>query len=228
MNNAPEKHQKLKLERVHILARDDDTRILQYQSRDTSINVTHIVPYGSIPWTPEAGSRRVSFLKAHVITVADKEGYHNYHIDPKYKSENLDACSKFQSTLRERDLCEAFDAIEITEAGTIVARRQVIRLWQRRRLNELAIATLSFFPSSLEGKKHREFDLAEYSATAKFHSPLFKRQNESDTVELSPRRGTKALRVKFGSATGACRFPAVADLRDGVTDAAALFRSSTF
>lgn len=208
MNNAPEKHQKLKLEKVHILARDDDTRILQYQNCDRSIEVTHIVPYGSIPWTTNSESRRVSFLKAHVITVSDKEGYHNYHIDPKYKFESLDACRNFQSTLRERDLCDAFDAIEITEASTIIARRQVIRFWQRKRPNELAIATMTFFPSSLESKKHREIDLAEYRATTKFHTPLLKRQSESDTVDVGPsvsaRRGTKAVRVKFGSVTGAC------------------------
>ncbi|CAN8099215.1 unnamed protein product [Discula destructiva] len=210
LNNAPEKHRELKLERVHILARDDDTRILQYQSRDASINVTHIVPYGSIPWTPEKDSRRVSFLKAHVITVSDQEGYHNYHIDPKYKFESLDACRKFQSTLRERDLCEAFDAVEITEASTIVARRQVIRLWQRRRLNEMTIATMTFFPSSIEGRKHREINLADYSATIKSHSPMFRRQNESDAVDLLPsmtaRRSTKKIRVKFESTTAEAQF----------------------
>lgn len=151
----------------------------------------------------------MSFLKAHVITVSDKEGYHNYHIDPKYKFENLDACREFQSTLRERDLFEAFDAIEISEARTIVARRQVIRLWQRNRKNELAIATMTFFLSSFESKKHREVDLADYSATTKCYTPIFKRQSESDTIELVPsvsaRNGTKVVRVKFGSAKGACQ-----------------------
>lgn len=149
----------------------------------------------------------MSFLKAHVITVSDKEGYHNYHIDPKYKFDDLDACRKFQSTLRERDLCGAFDAIEITEASTIVARRQVVRLWQRRRQNELTIVTMTFFPSSIESRRHREINLAEYSATTRFHVPMFKRPSESETVDIVPSvsapRGTKTVRIKFGSAKGA-------------------------
>lgn len=89
MDNAPEKHQRLELERVHILAHDNDTRILQYQSRDTTVNVTHIIPYGSIPYTIHKNSRRVSFLRAHAITVSDKEGYHNYHIDLRYKFKDV-------------------------------------------------------------------------------------------------------------------------------------------
>lgn len=151
----------------------------------------------------------MSFLRAHVITVSDEEGYHNYHIDPKYKFEDLDACRSFQSTLRERDLCEAFDAIEITEASTVIARRQVIRLWQRRRQNELSIATMSFFPSSTGTRKHREIDLADYRAVTKVHTPMFKRQGEFVMVDVVPsvsaRRHTKVVRIKFGSAQGACQ-----------------------
>lgn len=89
MNDAPEKHRRLELERVHIMAHDNDTRILKYQSLDTSINVTHIIPYGSIPYTLHKNSRRVSFLKAHAVTVSDREGYHNYHIDLKYKFKDV-------------------------------------------------------------------------------------------------------------------------------------------
>jgi hypothetical protein len=39
---APEIHRKLELERVHVMARDDQTRILLYQSRDMKIQLTHI------------------------------------------------------------------------------------------------------------------------------------------------------------------------------------------
>lgn len=191
------------------MARDDDTRILQYQNRDETIHVTHIVPYGSIPWTPDKDARRVSFLKAHAVTVLDSEGYHNYHVDPKYKFEDLDSCAKFQSTLRERELCGAFDAVEIAESGTIIARRQVIRLWKKRRPNQEAIATMTLFQSSIEGQGHKEVELVDYMAGAVFHVQMFRRQNESDTLDIvpsispvAPRRGVRILRVKFGSIQG--------------------------
>lgn len=207
--SAPEKHRELKLERVHILARDDDTRILQYQSRDASVNVTHIVPYGSIPWTSRRSPRRVSFLQEHVVTVSDAAGYHVYHIDPNYKFDSMPACTRFQSTLRERTLCKAFEAVEITEGNTVWARRQMIKFWQRKRRNELTVVTMTYYPNSLERSKHREVDLVEYSATVKNYSPLFRRQTESATVDIVPsgsaRRVVKALRVKFESATGTYR-----------------------
>lgn len=89
-----------------------------------------------------------------------------------------------------------------------MARRQVLRLWQRKRPNELTIATMTFYPSSGDGRKHRELDLSEYVARVKFHSPILRRQRESDTVDIVPsvsaERGTKLVRVKFASVRGTC------------------------
>lgn len=193
------------------MAKDDDTRILQYQNHGNTIQVTHIIPYGSIPWTLNKSDKRVSFRRPHAITVVDSEGYHNYHVDPKYEFRHQTASDRFQSVLRERDLCGTFLAIEIKEAGNRVATRQVIRLWQRRRPETSStIATMTFLMSSAGNSEHREITLADYGGSAMFHNRSTGRRKESDTLDIVPRlsstgksqRRMGILQVKFESLQG--------------------------
>lgn len=211
LSNAPPMHQEIELERVYIMAKDDDTRILQYQNHDNTIKVKHIIPYGSIPWTLDKSNKPISFRRQHAITVVDKEGYNNYYVDPKYKFRNQTDSNKFQTTLRERKICGTFLAIEIKEAGNRLATRQVIRLWQREQTdNPSTIATMTFLMSSAGNSNHREITLADYGGSAMFHNRAGGRKKESDTLDVVPRvsstgksqRRMGVLQIKFESIQG--------------------------
>lgn len=205
---VPEQHRRLKLDRVHIMARDDQSRILQYQNHDASIHVTHIIPYGSIPWTEEKDSKRVSFLTAHVITVVDSEGYHLYHIDPRYKFKELETCREFQSTLRERKLLDAFMSVEIRQAGTITSRRQVIRFWRREFSERRPTVTMTYLETSIrDGQKHKEFDLGKFIQDPKFVIPRIPWiGGRSETLEVSSVVLPMSLRIKFEKIADATEF----------------------
>ncbi|RSM01811.1 hypothetical protein CEP52_008321 [Fusarium oligoseptatum] len=193
LESAPPQHRKIRLERLHIMARDDESRILQYQDHDATIHVTHIVPFGSIPWTPELSSKRVSFLKDHLITVVDGEGYHLYRLHPKYKFHDQDACEKFQSTLRERDFCGAYEPVEIkmgSRSLRTVARRQLIR----------------------QTGCHEELNLADFEPInmlprRRSLSGFGKKPAESGLVELYPYNpNSKRLNIKFETSEEATDF----------------------
>ncbi|KAM5383398.1 hypothetical protein ACJZ2D_002091 [Fusarium nematophilum] len=214
LESAPKQHRKLKLESLHIMARDDESRILQYRNKNigATIHVTHIVPYGSIPWTPDKTSKRVSFLKNHLITVVDPEGYHLYRLDPKYKFEDQEACEKFQSVLRERELSGAFEAVEIKMGKQIVARRQMIRFWHRAGDNGATINTLTFYISSVgRPGDHEELDLAGFEHTATILRPrrLSLGKTESNSVDLRPSNpNSRRLHIKFDTSEEAGKFKA--------------------
>ncbi|KAF5988998.1 hypothetical protein FBULB1_1153 [Fusarium bulbicola] len=209
LESAPPQHRRLRLRRLHIMARDDESRILQYQNDDCTIHVTHVVPYGSIPWTRNKSSKRVSFLKKHLVTVVDSEGYHIYRLDPKYKFEAREACDKFQSTLRERELCGAFEAVEIKVDGRIVARRQMLRFWHRVERDGTTTNTFTYYISSGSyAGEHDEVDLAELQSSVTI--PRIRRLSwdvgrrvESNSVELMPSmRGLRQFHIKFETDQG--------------------------
>ncbi|KAJ4234497.1 hypothetical protein NW759_001489 [Fusarium solani] len=217
LESAPPQHRKIRLERLHIMARDDESRILQYQDHDATINVTHIVPFGSIPWTPELSSKRVSFLKDHLITVVDGEGYHLYRLHPKYKFHDQDACEKFQSTLRERDFCGAYEPVEIKMGNRslrTVARRQLIRFWHRSgQQNVPTTNTMTFYKSSgSQTGCHEELNLADYEPInmlprRRSLSGFGKKPAESSLVELYPYNpNSKRLNIKFETSEEAVEF----------------------
>ncbi|RKK96835.1 hypothetical protein BFJ68_g14256 [Fusarium oxysporum] len=190
--------------RLHIMARDDESRILQYQNDDCTIHVTHVVPYGSIPWTRNKSSKRVSFLKKHLVTVVDSEGYHIYRLDPKYKFDDREACDRFQSTLREREVCGAFEAVEIKVDGRIVARRQMLRFWRRVERNGTTTNTITYYISSgTSAGEHDEINLAELQSSVTV--PRIRRLSwdigrrvESNSVDLMPSlRGSRQFHIKF-------------------------------
>ncbi|KAF5656057.1 hypothetical protein FCIRC_13802 [Fusarium circinatum] len=221
LESAPQQHRRLRLRRLHVMARDDESRILQYQNDDCTIHVTHVgtvvhvppredsqltssVPYGSIPWTRNKASKRVSFLKKHLVTVVDSEGYHIYRLDPKYKFEDRGACDKFQSTLRERELCGAFEAVEIKVDGRIVARRQMLRFWHRVERDGATTNTFTYYISSgTSAGEHDEVNLTELQSSVTI--PRIRRLSwdigkrvESNSVDLMPSpRGSRQFHLKF-------------------------------
>ncbi|KAF4475861.1 hypothetical protein FAGAP_12544 [Fusarium agapanthi] len=221
LESAPQQHRRLHLRRLHVMARDDESRILQYQNDDCTIHVTHVgtvvhvppredyqltcsVPYGSIPWTRNKSSKRVSFLKKHLVTVVDSEGYHIYRLDPKYKFEYRGACDQFQSTLRERELCGAFEAVEVKVDGRIVARRQILRFWYRVERDGTTTNTFTYYISSgTSAGEHDEVNLTELQSSVTI--PRIRRLSwdigrrvESNSVDLMPSiRGSRQFHVKF-------------------------------
>ncbi|KAF5720988.1 hypothetical protein FMUND_3891 [Fusarium mundagurra] len=211
LESAPQQHRRLRLRRLHIMARDDESRILQYQNDDCTIHVTHVVPYGSIPWTRNKSSKRVSFLKKHLVTVVDSEGYHMYRLDPKYKFEDRKACDKFLLTLRERELHGAFEAVEIKVDGRIVARRQMLRFWRRVEPDGTATNTFTYYISSgTSAGEHDEVNLAELQSSVTV--PRIRRLSwdigrrvESNSVDLMPSpRGSRQFHIKFETDQGQC------------------------
>ncbi|KAF5554173.1 hypothetical protein FMEXI_2159 [Fusarium mexicanum] len=209
LESAPPQHRRLRLRRLHIMARDDESRILQYQNDDCTIHVTHVVPYGSIPWTRNKSSKRVSFLKKHLVTVVDSEGYHIYRLDPKYKFEDRGACDKFQSTLRERELCGAFEAVEVKVDGRIVARRQMLRFWHRVERDGTTANTFTYYISSgTSAGEHDEVNLAELQSSVTI--PRIRRLSwdigrrvESHSVDLMPSvHGSRQFHIKFETDQG--------------------------
>ncbi|KAM0418734.1 hypothetical protein ACHAPT_012332 [Fusarium lateritium] len=134
---APENYKKIRLHQVHIMARDNTSRILLYQNKENTVRVTQIIPFGCIPWTPKKSKLRVSFLKPYVVTVIDGNEHHMYEIDPKYRFATEGSCRRFQETLRERDHLGAFDFVTLCKNGHLLSCRQVLRFWRRDKVSTL-------------------------------------------------------------------------------------------
>ncbi|KAK1755634.1 hypothetical protein QBC47DRAFT_413381 [Echria macrotheca] len=213
LENAPPKHKKISLYRVHIMAKDKDSRILLYQNKDVSVQVTQIIQFGCIPWTSEKNSSRVSFLNEHVITVIDKDGHHIYHIDPKYHFDSLESCQRFQETLRERKHLGAFDFVELTRNGVTLSRRHVLRFWRRDVENSSKpVITMTFLASSVgDGCRHKEYDMSDFDSDAVYVSGSFgalRKPKESLLIQLSASLVSSggAVRIKFETKEAAREF----------------------
>jgi hypothetical protein len=207
------------------MAKDTSSRILLYENKDSSIQVTQIstiksasfaflllmtllVPFGYIPWTPSQKSTRVSFLKTFVVTIKDADGHHIYHIDPQYHFKSLDACEKFQETFRERKHMKAFDFVKLSHKGDTISRRQVLRFWKRDQGKGDRIITMTFLATSIgDGCDHEEFDISMFIPTATFAptslNPL-RNRSETEVVELRANLAHAAenVRVKFETVQG--------------------------
>lgn len=225
---TPDHCKKINLQRLHVMARDEKTRIILYQNEDASVKVTHIstfcqsyidlacfrpadqlpVQYGCIPWTRTKTSRTVSFLNPHTVTVIDDEGHHIYQIDPKYKFKDNGACCKFQTTIRERELLGAFDAISVTVDGDTISYEQVIKLWSKT--GRSAAVTLTYLETATgNGCGHKELNLEKYHQLPLFVHPAFSLQRNTDPsaiVELSSNTARKPHRIKFKSVADAKEF----------------------
>ncbi|KAF4967260.1 hypothetical protein FSARC_5172 [Fusarium sarcochroum] len=204
LETAPKQHRRLHLRRLHIMARDDESRILQYQNDDCTIHVTHVGTAARISQDKTVGSsKKVSFLKQHLVTVVDREGYHIYRLDPKYKFEDREACERFQSTLREREIQGAFEAVEIKLNDRIVARRQMIRFWHRTERNGTVTNTITFYVSSgPSAGEHEEINLADLQSVVTYPRSRrlsdFGRRIESKSLDILPSQlGVRHLHIKF-------------------------------
>ncbi|KAJ0120083.1 hypothetical protein J7T55_000936 [Diaporthe amygdali] len=123
---------RIALQHVNILERDNSSRILQYESSDKQVIVTHRIPFGTKPNADgEVRARRVNFLAQHEITVEDRDGFRIYCLDPTYVFGSSTNCKSFISKVRERELIETFLPREIRRGVETRARAKVLRIWRK-------------------------------------------------------------------------------------------------
>lgn len=123
---------RLTLQHVNILERDNSSRILQYESSDKQVIVTHRIPFGTKPNADgDVRARRVNFLAQHEVTVEDRDGFRIYSVDPTYVFGSSANCASFISKVRERELVGTFLPREIRRGGETRARAKVLRVWRK-------------------------------------------------------------------------------------------------
>lgn len=123
---------RLTLQHVNILERDNSSRILQYESSDKQVIVTHRIPFGTKPNADgDVRARRVNFLAQHEVTVEDRDGFRIYCVDPTYVFGSSANCASFISKVRERELVGTFLPREIRRGGETRARAKVLRVWRK-------------------------------------------------------------------------------------------------
>ncbi|KAF7545324.1 hypothetical protein G7Z17_g9262 [Cylindrodendrum hubeiense] len=158
-------HKPLELERLSLLECDHTSqkRTLMYESFDHSVIVTHEIQFGTIPSTNnKLDGNEVSFLEKQLLTVESDTQYTIYLVDPQYTFRDTASCNLFMNRVRERTLLGSFLAKEIIESnpsastggllcfspsvsrGLSLARRKIVRLWERENENTNPIITLTF------------------------------------------------------------------------------------
>lgn len=123
---------RLALQHVNILERDNSSRILQYESSDKQVIVTHRIPFGTKPNADgDVRARRVNFLAQHEVTVEDRDGFRIYCVDPTYAFSSSANCASFMAKVRERELVGTFLPREVRRGGETRARAKVLRAWRK-------------------------------------------------------------------------------------------------
>lgn len=123
---------RLSLQHVNILERDNSSRILQYESSDKQVIVTHRIPFGTKPNADgDVRARRVNFLAQHEVTVEDRDGFRVYSVDPTYAFGSSANCAAFISKVRERELVATFLPREVRRGAETRARAKVLRVWRK-------------------------------------------------------------------------------------------------
>ncbi|KAG8158403.1 hypothetical protein KVR01_011525 [Diaporthe batatas] len=123
---------RLTLQHVNILERDSSSRILQYESGDRQVVVTHRIPFGTKPNADgDVRARRVNFLAQHEVTVEDRDGFRVYCVDPTYVFGSSANCASFISKVRERELVATFLPREVRRGAETRARAKVLRVWRK-------------------------------------------------------------------------------------------------
>ncbi|KAI9149123.1 hypothetical protein HJFPF1_11171 [Paramyrothecium foliicola] len=186
--------QPFRLDRLCILDRNPTSkiRILQYETEDQNIIITHAIPYGTIPCTPNTTTAaEVSFLDNHLITVETPKDYAIFVLDPIYVFDTVTDCITFMNVARERTLVGTFRVKQITKSGAttrggflskimahdiLLARNKVVRIWVRQDEKLNALVTLTFHDRT----KDR---LTQWSLEDFADRPLFTNKNRG--VELS-------------------------------------------
>ncbi|KAK3694142.1 hypothetical protein B0T22DRAFT_506358 [Podospora appendiculata] len=171
-DKALKRHQKLRLEELHIVAGDDDTLVFHFRCRDRSIRVKHLVPTNTIPYVTDVSSLEVSFLASHSITVIDQDGPHLYQIThPRYQFETLRARKRFQQLSRDRKLLGEFEAADISMGGRRLAVAEVLQLWRQPGLRPAATMTFLGTPAAGgrggvgESGAHVEWHIEDFQLT---------------------------------------------------------------
>ncbi|KAH6988102.1 hypothetical protein BKA56DRAFT_669671 [Ilyonectria sp. MPI-CAGE-AT-0026] len=157
--------QPLELERLSLLECNYSSRFrtLQYESSDHNVIVTHTIQFGTIPSTNnQLNWNTVTFLEKQLLTVESETNYTVYLVDPQYTFTDSTSCNMFMNRVRDRKLLSTFLAKEIIESdpsassgrflcfvpsssrGVSLARRKIVRVWERERENANPIITLTF------------------------------------------------------------------------------------
>lgn len=183
------------LQRVNILERDNWFRILQYESRDKQVIVTHRIPFGTKPTTDDdIQAKTVHFLTPHEITVEDKYGFRIYYLDPTYTFNSPTNCRDFISKVRERELIETFLPREISRGNEVRARFKVLRVWRKYEGSNppTLLVTMSFLDRKEE--RQTEVDLRLYSR--------YPQVRNKTVVEIWKEDGSTTLSLAFGNPKG--------------------------
>ncbi|ROV92740.1 hypothetical protein VMCG_09036 [Cytospora schulzeri] len=190
---------RIALQRVNILERDNWSRILQYESDDRQVIVTHRIPFGTKPTTDDdIRAKTVHFLSQHEITVEDNDGFRIYYLDPTYTFTSSSICKQFISKVRERELIETFLPKEIYRGNERRARLKVLRIWRKYEDTNPSrpLVTISFLDRN-EGRQ-TEWDLRLCSRDAHARG--------TKVVDVWREDGTTKLSLTFESSREAKKF----------------------
>jgi hypothetical protein len=100
-------------------------------------------------------------------------------------------------------------AVEISQAGTVLSRRQVIRFWVRKSSENGKIVTMTFLENSVgSGRQHKELDIGDFQQDPRFIVPRpfwpfgrHRQSAESETLDLVS-FPMKTMRIKFETVQG--------------------------
>lgn len=193
---------RLALQHVNILERDNSSRILQYESGDKQVIVTHRIPFGTKPNADgDVRARRVNFLAQHEVTVEDRDGFRIYSVDPTYVFGSSANCASFIAKVRERELVATFLPREIRRGGETRARAKVLRVW--RKSNESAsnprpLVTLGFH-DRVEGRQV-ELDVRLYDRSVTL-------TKDKKVLDIWRTDGSGKLSLSFDNAKGRWMLP---------------------
>jgi hypothetical protein len=188
---------RLTLQHVNILERDNSSRILQYESKDKQVIVTHRIPFGTKPNADgDVRARRVNFLAQHEVTVEDRDGFRVYCVDPTYVFGSSANCKSFISKVRERELVATFLPREIRRGGETRARAKVLRVWRKPGEGAGAptpLVTLGFH-DRVEGRQ-TEVDVRLYDRSVA-------QTKDKKVLDVWKTDGTSKMSVSFENAKG--------------------------
>lgn len=141
----------------------------------------------------EKGSRRVSFLAEHDISVLDHDALHSYRVDPKYYFNDEAQSVHFQTIVRNMKLLHTFPAVEITSDTKPLSLGQVLKIWQFSEVSDQNAPSLTFFRSDIAS--HMEPDLNAFDCRQK--------RLQKTSVELVSRmKGGQKFCFKFCNVKG--------------------------
>ncbi|KAI7788120.1 hypothetical protein LA080_012183 [Diaporthe eres] len=192
---------RLTLQHVNILERDNSSRILQYESSDKQVIVTHRIPFGTKPNADgDVRARRVNFLAQHEVTVEDRDGFRIYCVDPTYVFSSSTNCASFIAKVRERELVATFLPREIRRGGETRARAKVLRVWRKSNespSNPRPLVTLGFH-DRVEGRQI-ELDVRLYDRSVTS-------TKDKKVLDIWRTDGSSKLSVSFDNAKDAKSF----------------------